>query len=428
MAVDLGRPSAAPVARERPIAFFCAEFGVHRSLPIYSGGLGGLAGDLLKEASDRALPLVAVGLMYRQGYFRQRLDVAGWQQGYWIDTDSERLPAALVRGQDARPLTITVPIRGREVRAQVWRVAVGRVPLFLLDADVPENGRLERWITSQLYIGDPITRLSQYALLWIGGVRAVAALGIEPALVHLNEGPAAFAVLEPARGEASARGASVETALEAARQRTVFTTHTPVAAGNETYPREDVIDTVGGMAAELGADPEVLMRLGRYHPEDGAEPFGMTTLSLRMSRSANGVSRRHGAVAREMWRGLWPGRTAEAVPITHVTNGVHLLNWVGAPMRGVLERHIGEAWWRQASKRATWEALDRRYGGRTPPQTLPSGWLSPRCLLRVLHWARGAVDGVSGRSGFAANRRPEIGASSIDRARCVRREGADGIC
>lgn len=307
LAVDLGRPSAAPVARERPIAFFCAEFGVHRSLPIYSGGLGGLAGDLLKEASDRALPLVAVGLMYRQGYFRQRLDVAGWQQGYWIDTDSERLPAALVRGQDARPLTITVPIRGREVRAQVWRVAVGRVPLFLLDADVPENGRLERWITSQLYIGDPITRLSQYALLWIGGVRAVAALGIEPALVHLNEGPAAFAVLEPARGEASARGASVETALEAARQRTVFTTHTPVAAGNETYPREDVIDTVGGMAAELGADPEVLMRLGRYHPEDGAEPFGMTTLSSRMSRSANGVSRRHGAVAREMWRGCGRG-------------------------------------------------------------------------------------------------------------------------
>jgi glycogen phosphorylase len=357
-AVDLGRASVGPIAPERPIAFFCAEYGVHRSLPIYSGGLGALAGDLVKEASDRALPLVAVGLMYRQGYFRQRLETSGWQQEYWIDTDPERLPAALVREPDGRPLMITVPIRGREVSAQVWRVAVGRVPLFLLDADVPGNGRLERWITSQLYVADPITRLSQYALLGIGGVRALAALGIEPSLVHLNEGDAAFAVLELARGEV-ARGASVETALEAARQRTVFTTHTPVAAGNETYPREDVIDTVGGMAAELGADPEVLMRLGRYHPEDGAEPFGMTTLSLRMSRSANGVSRRHGAVAREMWRGLWPGRTAEAVPITHVTNGVHLPSWVGAPMRGVLERHIGEAWWRQASKRATWEALDR---------------------------------------------------------------------
>ena len=296
-----------PVAPERPIAFFCAEYGVHRSLPIYSGGLGGLAGDLLKEASDRALPLVAVGLMYRQGYFRQRLDVSGWQHEYWIDVDPERLPAALVRAQDGRPLRITVPIRGREVSAQIWRVAVGRVPLFLLDADVPENGRLERWITSQLYVADPITRLSQYALLGVGGVRALEALGIEPALVHLNEGHAAFAVLELARREV-ARGASVEAALEAARQRTVFTTHTPVAAGNETYPREDVIDTVGGLVAELGVDPEVLLRLGRYHPEDGGEPFGMTTFSLRMSRSANGVSRRHGAVAREMWRGLWPER------------------------------------------------------------------------------------------------------------------------
>src|SRR5664279_2939369 len=183
--------------------------------------------------------------------------------------------------------------------AQIWRVAVGQVPLFLLDADVPENGRLERWITSQLYVADPITRLSQYALLGIGGVRALAALGIEPSLVHLNEGHAAFAVLELARGEV-ARGASLEAAVEAARQRTVFTTHTPVAAGNETYPSQDVIDTVGGVAGQLGVDPELLLRLGRSRPEDGSEPFGMTTLSLRMSRSANGVSRRHGSVAREI--------------------------------------------------------------------------------------------------------------------------------
>ena len=356
-AVDLGRASVGPVAAEHPIAFFCAEYGVHRSLPIYSGGLGGLAGDLLKEASDRALPLVAVGLMYRQGYFRQRLDVSGWQQEYWIDSDPDRLPAALVREPDGRRLTITVPIGGREVSAQIWRVAVGRVALFLLDADVPENGRLERWISSQLYVADPITRLSQYALLGVGGVRALAALGIEPSLLHLNEGHAAFAVLELAGGEL-ARGASLEAAVEAARQGTVFTTHTPVAAGNETYPREDVIDTVGGVAGQLGVDPELLMRLGRFHPDDGQEPFGMTTLSLRMSRSANGVSRRHGAVAREMWRGLWPERSLEAVPIGHVTNGVHLPSWVGPAMRGVLERHLGEDWWRRASEPATWEALD----------------------------------------------------------------------
>jgi len=357
-AVDVRRPSVGPVAPERPIAFFCAEFGVHQSLPIYSGGLGALAGDLLKEASDQALPLVAVGLMYRQGYFRQRLEVSGWQQEYWVDIDPERLPAALVRAQDGRPLTITVLIRGREVRAQIWRVAVGRVPLFLLDADVPENGRLERWITSQLYVADPITRLSQYALLGVGGVRALAALGIDPGLVHLNEGHAALAVLELARAEV-ARGVPVEAALEAARQRTVFTTHTPVAAGNETYPRKDVIDTVGDLVTELGVDPETLLRLGGYHPEHGGEPFGMTTFSLRMSRAANAVSRRHGSVSREMWSGLWPGRAAQAVPIIHVTNGVHMPSWVGAPMRRLLDRHLGDEWLWRASDVATWEALDR---------------------------------------------------------------------
>ncbi len=356
-AVDLGRVSAGGVAPERPVAFLCAEFGVHQSLPIYSGGLGALAGDLLKEASDQALPLVAVGLMYRQGYFRQRLEVSGWQQEYWVDVDPDRLPAALVRGRDGRPVMISLPIRGSEVKAQIWRVAVGRVPLFLLDADVPENGRLERWITSQLYVADPVTRLSQYALLGAGGVRALAALGIDPALVHLNEGHAAFAVLELARAEA-ARGAPVEAALAAARQRTVFTTHTPVAAGNETYPREEVTGTVGDLIAELGVDPEALLRLGRYHPEDAGEPFGMTQFSLRMSRAANGVSRRHGGVAREMWRGLWPERAVEGVPIAHVTNGVHLPSWVGAPIRRLLEDYIGEAWWRYASDVATWEALD----------------------------------------------------------------------
>ena len=401
-APDLGRPPAGPVAPERPVAFLCAEYGVHRSLPIYAGGLGGLAGDLLKEASDRALPLVAVGLMYRQGYFRQRLEASGWQQEYWVDIDPERLPAALVRAEDGRPLTITVPIFGSEVRAQIWRVAVGRVPLFLLDADLPENGRLERWITSQLYVADPVTRLSQYVLLGVGGVRALAALGIDPALVHLNEGHAAFAVLELARGEA-ARGATLEAALEAARGRTVFTTHTPVAAGNETYSREQVIGGVGGIAGELGIDPEVLLRLGRYNPEDGGEPFGITTFSLRMSRSANGVSRRHGGVSREMWRGLWPERAVEAVPITHVTNGVHLPTWVGPPMRGVLDRHIGDAWWRRASDAATWEALD----------AIPDGELwKARCEQRAE-----LVEFVKDRSGIdrLAERQPRAGIEAAAR-------------
>ena len=356
-ATDLQRPSVGPIAPERPVAFLCAEFGVHHSLPVYSGGLGALAGDLVKEASDQALPLVAVGLLYRQGYFRQRLDASGWQQEYWIDIDPERLPMALVRGSDGEPLTIGVPIRGTEVRAQIWRVAVGRVPLFLLDADRPENGLLERWITSQLYVGDPVTRLSQYVLLGVGGVRALEAMGIEPSLVHLNEGHAAFAVLELAREEV-ARGATIEDALAAARQRTVFTTHTPVGAGNEMYSAEDVVATLGGVIAELGADPEVIVRLGRQHPPDSAEPFGVTQFSLRMSRSANAVSRRHERVAREMWQGLWPDRAVEAVPITHVTNGVHLATWVGPAMHRLLDRHLGDDWWRRAREVAIWDALD----------------------------------------------------------------------
>ena len=319
---------------------------MHQSLPIYSGGLGALAGDVLKEASDWALPIVAVGLLYRQGYFRQRLEVSGWQQEFWIDIDAERLPAALVRAPDGRPLTVTVPIRGSEVTAQIWWVAVGRVPLFLLDTDRPENGQLGRWITSQLYVADPITRLSQYALLGLGGVRALTALGIDPVVVHLNEGHAAFAALELARAE-MAHGTPVEAALEAARQRTVFTTHTPVAAGNETYSREDIISTLEGVITELGVDPDVILRLGRNRADDTAEPFGVTQFSLRMSRAANAVSRRHGGIAREMWRGLFPrhGRRGSANYARHerrasgeLDRAVDATRARPSPRRGVVAR------------------------------------------------------------------------------------------
>jgi starch phosphorylase len=300
---DLARPAArGPASPERPVAFFCAEYGVHRSLPVYSGGLGALAGDILKEASDQALPLVAVGLMYRQGYFRQRIDKGGWQHEYWVDTDPERLPAALVCGADGRPLTVSVPIRGTTVVAQVWRVDVGRVPLFLLDAEREENDPWSRWITSRLYISDADARLAQYLLLGVGGVRALHAMGIEPGVVHLNEGHAAFASLELARS----LGGSVQDGLAAARERTIFTTHTPVPAGNDTYPAEDVRQALAGIAAELGTDPDEIVRFGRTHPDDEHEPFGVTQFALRASRAANGVSRRHGEVSRGMWRALWP--------------------------------------------------------------------------------------------------------------------------
>ena len=353
-----GPITAAGVTAERPVAFFCAEYAIHGSLPVYSGGLGVLAGDILKEASDRRLPLVAVGLMYRHGYFRQRIDGSGWQHEYWVDTDPARVPAALVTGADGAPLTVTVPAGARDVVAQVWRADVGRVPLLLLDANRPENSVADRWITSRLYVGDPDVRLWQYALLGIGGVRVLHALGIEPSVVHLNEGHAALAGLELARAARAATGVSADEAMAAARERTVFTTHTPVPAGNDTYPAGQMADALGRLALELEVDIDSLVRRGRTHPDEGAEPFGVTQFALRSSRAANGVSARHGEVAREMWHDLWPKRPVEEVPITHVTNGVHIPTWIGGPMRELLDRHLGEGWFDRATDPATWAAVE----------------------------------------------------------------------
>jgi starch phosphorylase len=353
---ELGRPwRDGPVTAERPAVFLCAEYGVHGSLPVYSGGLGILAGDLLKEASDRRVPMVAVGLLYRQGYFRQRLDASGWQHEYWTDTDPERLPAVLVGDAGGRPVTVSVEIRGRDVTFQIWRLDVGRVALYLLDAERPENGRLDRWITSRLYVGDPDTRLAQYVLLGVGGLRALRALGIEPGLVHLNEGHAAFATLELARA-AVAAGADPTEALEQARRRTVFTTHTPVAAGNETYDRATLELALGSLPAGLGLTPGQICALGETVPGEGR--LGPTQLGLRLSRSANGVSRRHGEVARTMWQPLYPGRDVDDVPIGHVTNGVHLGTWMAAPMRSLLDRHLGTGWEERVTDPRTWDAVD----------------------------------------------------------------------
>ncbi|MFZ0042080.1 MAG: alpha-glucan family phosphorylase [Solirubrobacteraceae bacterium] len=357
---DLERPALSePFGDAHPVAFLCAEYGVHVSLPVYSGGLGALAGDLLKEASDRAVPLVAVGLMYRKGYFRQRIDASGWQHEYWIETDPARLPAALVTANDGQPLTISVPIGEGDVTARIWRVDIGRVPLYLLDTDCGENGPLERWITGRLYDGDPQTRLAQYGLLGVGGVRALRAMGFEPGVIHLNEGHAALAPLELAR-EPGADGnghASLAAALERARSRTVFTTHTPVPAGNDAYPAEQIESAIGRLAAQLGASSEELVALGRDDPWDTGAPFGVTQAALRMSRSANAVSRRHGEVAREMWNPLWPERELDDVPISYVTNGVHVPTWLGAPMRELFDRHLPEGWCDNAADPATWTAV-----------------------------------------------------------------------
>ena len=356
IAADLDRPFATAIDPEHPVAFLCAEYGIHVSLPVYSGGLGALAGDIVKEASDSAVPLVAVGLMYRKGYFRQRIDASGWQHEYWLDTDPARLPAGLVTTDGGEPLIITVPIFEREVRAQVWRIDVGRIPLFLLDTDVPGNGVRDRWITARLYEADPNIRLAQYVLLGVGGVRALGALGIEPSVLHLNEGHAALAPIELA-GELMRGGESLDAALAEARERTVFTTHTPVPAGNDTYPVEQLQQAVSGFMAEMSIDPGRLVSAGRTRPEDEHEPFGVTQAALRMSRAANAVSRRHGEVAREMWQALWPERPVDEVPIGHVTNGVHVPTWIGTPMRELLDRHLGADWFAKAADPATWEPV-----------------------------------------------------------------------
>ena len=344
LSADLARPAPEDgIDPAHPVAFLCAEYGIHASMPVYSGGLGALAGDLLKEASDRAVPMAAVGLMYRKGYFRQRIDASGWQHEYWVDTDPARLPAAVVTGPDHLPVTVTLKIYGTDVVAQIWRVNVGRVPLFLLDTDVAGNGPVERWITARLYDGDPDTRLAQYVLLGIGGVRALQTLGFDPGVIHLNEGHAALAPLELAR-QFEQSGMSPQAALEAARSRTVFTTHTPVAAGNDSYPARQIERAVGSEADELGISLAELVGLGRTKPGERSEPFGVTQAALRMSRAANAVSRRHGEVARQMWRALWPRRPVGNVPIGYVTNGVHVPTWIGPPFRELLDRALGADW------------------------------------------------------------------------------------
>lgn len=352
-----GALSAPPASLGAPVAFLCSEFAVHESLPIYSGGLGVLAGDLLKEASDRRLPMVAVGLLYRRGYFHQRLDPSGWQHEYWTVTTPEQLPVERALDVKGAPATVEVPIRSRRVRAAVWRAGVGRVPLFLLDTDVPENDPIDRFISAQLYVGDRQYRLMQYALLGIGAVRTLAALGIRPAVWHMNEGHPALAALELAR-EGVSRGETPDRAIEAARGCIVFTTHTPVAAGNETYHPAEIEGALGTWKNELGAAAPALLALGRPPGAPADAPFGMTDLALRTSRSTNAVSRRHGEVARAMWAHHWPGRREADVPIVHVTNGVHLPTWMAAPMRELLDRHLGPGWIERCAEPSTWAGVD----------------------------------------------------------------------
>jgi starch phosphorylase len=339
-------PTGAPtITQEHPVAYFCAEYGVHNSLPLYSGGLGVLAGDHLKSASDLCLPLMAVGLLYHYGYFRQHLRREGWQEESYRETDPEQLPLRRIKAEDGTPLLIEVLIRERTVRAQVWRADIGRVPLYLLDTDIPVNQETDRWVTGHLYGGDRETRIVQEMLLGIGGVRLLRTLGVEPAVFHLNEGHSAFLTLELARELIQSQDLSFAEAAKLVRQRCVFTTHTPVAAGNDEFDVDLLSRSFGPeYEKELGLSHDEFIALGRTDPNNSQEPYGLTPLAIRMSRLVNGVSRKHGEVSRALWQRLWPEETIEHVPITHVTNGVHAPTWVAPLIRSLYEKYLGADW------------------------------------------------------------------------------------
>ena len=353
LAAELAEPFRERSGIDGPVVFMCAEFGFHRSLPVYSGGLGVLAGDILKEASDQALEMVGIGLLYRRGYFRQRLDFAGRQQEYWVQLDPKALPMARVTRADGTPLLLEIDLYDTPLLFQVWQVDVGRVPLLLLDADLPENDPVQRWTTARLYEGNRAVRLAQYGLLGIGGARVIQALGIDPAVVHLNEGHPALAALELV-AQRMEGGASAEEAFQAVRNCFVFTTHTPVAAGNETYAPNEFLAAFGELGRRLGLDVERFLDLCR---SPGNPDPGMTPLALRVSRKRNGVSKLHGEVAREMWRPLFPAEPT--TPITHVTNGVHMPTWVSEPLRNLFTRHLDGDWLRVPADAASWAAVEK---------------------------------------------------------------------
>jgi len=354
---------SARITRENPVAYFCAEFGVHNSLPLYSGGLGILAGDHLKSASDLNLPLVAVGLFYRFGYFRQRLNREGWQEETYRAALADELPLQSVDDETGRPMLVEVSMRGRLVRARAWLADVGRIRLYLLDTDVAENEEVDRLVTGHLYGGDRETRLVQEKMLGIGGARLLRKLGLQPSVFHLNEGHSAFLTLELTRELIESEGLDFAAASERVRERCVFTTHTPVAAGHDEFSADLIGKAFGNWyETALGLSREEFLALGRVNGSS-EEAFGLTPLALRMCHSTNGVSRKHGEVSRELWQKMWPNRSPNEVPITSITNGVHPGTWVAPVMRRLYEQHVGDDWIERARDASVWAYGVERISG-----------------------------------------------------------------
>ena len=348
----------AGVLRPRPVAYFSAEFGLHESLPVYSGGLGVLAGDHIKSASDLDIPLIGIGLFYGQGYFRQRLDMNSWQQQEYLLADLSQLPMELAIGTGGQPVNVQIETRSGFIRAKVWRVKVGRCDLLLLDSNVEGNAPEDRELTSRLYGGDGRVRIRQELLLGVGGFRALKAMGITPGVLHLNEGHSGFVVLEAIRRRMEEEGINFHQAVPRVSREVVFTTHTPVPAGHDRFDVGLIEEHLGPLRDALGLSHESLMGLGRENPSNPYEPFCVTVLGLRVARRANAVSALHGEVSRAMWTGLFPGTTEDTVPIGHITNGVHVPTWLAPQMFRLYDRHLGTGWYEHNGEAHIWESIE----------------------------------------------------------------------
>lgn len=347
-----------PDARDGRIAYFSMEFGLHESLTIYSGGLGILAGDHLKSASDLGIPLVGVGLLYRQGYFQQRLTTDGWQLEEYPALDFFQTPLSQVLGENGAPVTIVLPVGEREVRVQIWRCQVGRVPLFLLDADIPQNDPRDREITYRLYGGDDEMRIRQEVILGIGGVRALAAIGQTPDVCHMNEGHAAFLAVEQIHQRRKDGNLDFGEAREAVTSSLVFTTHTPVPAGIDRFEEDLLKKYLSPYLPSIGLTLKEFSALGKVDASDPKEEFCMAVLALRLAGGSNGVSALHGHVSREMWYSVWPGAPREEVPITSITNGIHTNTWISAEMAELLDRYLGPTWMENPVDHDVWRRVD----------------------------------------------------------------------
>jgi starch phosphorylase len=344
-----------PGLESKTVAYFCAEFGLHNSVPIYSGGLGVLAGDHCKTASDLGVPVVGVGLLYTQGYFDQRIRPDGWQEDAAEAFDPAFMPLTRVPGPGGAPWVVKLRTSGRDVCVGVWRMMVGRVALYLLDTDLEENDPTDRALSHRLYGGGLDLRLRQEWILGAGGVRVLRAIGHDPAVWHANEGHPAFMLIERLR-ELMAQGVKLADAMPQVRATSLFTTHTPVPAGHDAFSRQQVEECIGPIWDEMGLDREALLDLG-HHPAEERGRFHMAATAIRLSRCVNGVSRVHGEESRRLWSAMWPGRDAAKIPIGYVTNGVHLTTWMSHHMGGLLNAHLGDDWMTRLDEPGLWDRV-----------------------------------------------------------------------